>query len=287
MAVRRNVRLRREYLYRKGLEGKERAIYERKQLLKRALESGKSIATEIRSDLPTLKREMEYDDANDALRTPLDDEYQKAGMFDPKIAITTSRDPSSRLKKFAQEMRLMCPNAIRLNRGKHTVGDLVESARSNDYTDLIMVNETRGEPDGLVICHLPYGPTAYFSIQNCVLRHDIEDRATISEAYPHIITSGFESSIGSRISDILRYLFPVPKPDSKRIITFSNTQDFISFRHHVYQRENGEIELKECGPRFEMQLYQIKLGTLDQTEAENEWVLRPYMNTAKKRRVMG
>jgi U3 small nucleolar ribonucleoprotein protein IMP4 len=29
---------------------------------------------------------------------------------------------------------------------------------------------------------------------------------------------------------------------------------------------------------------QIRLGTLDQTEAENEWVLKPYMNTAKKQK---
>lgn len=30
-------------------------------------------------------------------------------------------------------------------------------------------------------------------------------------------------------------------------------------------------------------VYQIKLGTVDQTEAETEWVSKPYMNTAKKR----
>lgn len=30
----------------------------------------------------------------------------------------------------------------------------------------------------------------------------------------------------------------------------------------------------------------IKLGTMDMPEAETEWLLRPYMNTAKKRRVL-
>lgn len=39
MSVRRNVRLRREYLYRKGLEGKERALYDHKQQLKEAIRS--------------------------------------------------------------------------------------------------------------------------------------------------------------------------------------------------------------------------------------------------------
>ena len=50
--------------------------------------------------------------------------------------------------------------------------------------------------------------------------------------------------------------------------------------------ETGEIALDEVGPRFELRPFQITLGTIDQKEAEVEWVLRPYMNTAKKRQVL-
>lgn len=161
-----------------------------------------------------------------------------------------------------------------------------------------------------MVCHLPYGPTAYFSLSSTVLRHDIEDRATVSEAYPHLIINQFETPLvctlvtcyctfmsdagahvyrfmqGQRVANILKHLFPVPKPDAKRVITLSNDNDFVSFRHHVFKVTGREVELQECGPRFELQLYQVKLGTLDQKEAENEWVLRPYMNSAKKRRVL-
>ena len=42
----------------------------------------------------------------------------------------------------------------------------------------------------------------------------------------------------------------------------------------------------EVGPRFEMRLYQLRLGTLDQKEAEYEYVLGPYQNTATKRQVL-
>lgn len=59
------------------------------------------------------------------------------------------------------------------------VTELVESCRSHDFTDLVMVHEHRGEPDGLVVCHLPYGPTAYFGIFNTVLRHDIGDKKQV------------------------------------------------------------------------------------------------------------
>jgi U3 small nucleolar ribonucleoprotein protein IMP4 len=53
----------------------------------------------------------------------------------------------------------------------------------------------------------------------------------------------------------------------------------------VYEKPGGvkSIDLKEVGPRFELRLYQIKLGTVDQVEAQSEWVMRPYMNTARKR----
>jgi hypothetical protein len=46
MALRRNQRLRREYLYAKSLEGKEKDMYERKQRIKAALagECGKDTA---------------------------------------------------------------------------------------------------------------------------------------------------------------------------------------------------------------------------------------------------
>ena len=38
-------------------------------------------------------------------------------MEDPKVCVTTSRDPSSRLKMFIKEIKLIIPNAQRVNRG--------------------------------------------------------------------------------------------------------------------------------------------------------------------------
>lgn len=36
--------------------------------------------------------------------------------------------------------------------------------------------------------------------------------------------------LGQRTANILKHLFPVPKPDTKRIVTFGNQSDYISFR---------------------------------------------------------
>lgn len=144
----------------------------------------------------------------------------------------------------------------------------------------------------MVVCHLPYGPTAFFGLFNTVLRHDIGQKkevGTISESYPHLVLDNLGSNLGKRIANVLKHLFPVPKDESKRVITFANRDDYISFRHHTYVMPKGasSVELTECGPRFELKLYQIKLGTMDQQHVENEWVLRSYTRSTKKAKLAG
>jgi U3 small nucleolar ribonucleoprotein protein IMP4 len=99
--------------------------------------------------------------------THIDSEYSRAGIMDPKIILTTSRDPSSKLLQFAKvrrvitaippffflvhshlskEMRLVFPNSYRINRGNYVVKDLAEACRANDVTDLIVLHEHRGTP---------------------------------------------------------------------------------------------------------------------------------------------
>jgi len=182
-------------------------------------------------------------------------------------------------------MKLIIPNATRVNRGSYVLKDLVKICQTNNFTDLVMVHETRGEPDGLIISHMPYGPTTYFGLNNVILRHDLKDKVDpVSEAYPHLIMDNFGTKLGDRISDVLKHIFPMPKIDSKRIVTLSNRDDFISFRHHLYRKpEFNQVETKELGPRFELKPYQIVLGTVDQVNAQKEWVLRPYMNSSKKK----
>ena len=124
----------------------------------------------------------------------------------------------------------------------------------------------------MIVSHFPHGPTVYFTLHNVQLRHDIASykSSTVSEQYPHLIFENFSSKLGERIQDVLKYLFPVPKEDSKRVMTFSNEDDFISFRcvcqssilspyltlvcrHHVFMKITPkQIQLAEVGPRFEM-----------------------------------
>ncbi|KAL6659001.1 hypothetical protein ACP70R_003041 [Stipagrostis hirtigluma subsp. patula] len=291
--LRRNQRMRREYIYRKSLEGPEKEQYEKKRRIREALEEGKPIPTELRNEEHQLRKQIDLEDQERAVpRSMIDDEYATANTREPKILLTTSRNPSAPLIQFVKELKVVFPNSQRMNRGGQVISEIVESCRSHDITDLILVHEHRGQPDGLIVSHLPNGPTAYFGLLNVVTRHDIKDRKAMgkmSEAYPHLVMDNFSTKIGERTATIIKHLFPVPKPESKRIITFANRDDYISFRHHVYEKHGGpkSLDLKEVGPRFELRLYQIIQGTVDQNEAKKEFVLRPYINTAKKQKTLG
>ena len=85
--------------------------------------AGKPIGTELRGESNDLRKELQYDDEETKgeidtlfvvlfdvycfcycteLKTHIDDEYAMAGVNDPKVLITTSREPSSRLSQVTQ-----------------------------------------------------------------------------------------------------------------------------------------------------------------------------------------
>lgn len=105
----------------------------------------------------------------------------------------------------------------------------------------------------------------------------------MSLAAPHLVLDGFSTALGKRVATVLRHLLPPPKSDTQRVLTFANREDHISFRHHTWSTERGNVELAEVGPRFELSMYRLQLGTIDMKEADNEWVRRDYKNTASKR----
>ncbi len=76
----------------------------------------------------------------------------------------------------------------------------------------------------------------------------------MSEAYPHLILHNFQTPLGKRVGNILKCLFPIPKPDTKHIVIFHNGNDFISFQNHMFSHVCGTdlVTLHEVGPRFQL-----------------------------------
>jgi hypothetical protein len=66
---------------------------------------GKDLPTELRASAVAMRADLPFDAAQVDPLTSVDYEYSRAGIRDPKIVVTTSRDPSSKLLQFSK----VCP----------------------------------------------------------------------------------------------------------------------------------------------------------------------------------
>lgn len=297
--LRRQARQRRDYLYRRSATLQQAETAAKRAALKQSLATGKPLDPSIANDAQ-LRRDYKFDESQPTLslaeELELDDEYAHlSGLVDPRILVTTSRSPSSRLGTFAKEIRLLLPTGIRLNRGNLILPNLVGSANAAGLSDIILLHEHRGIPSALTVSHLPHGPTASFSLHNVLLRHDLPEasQGTVSESYPHLIFEGFTTPLGKRIARILAHLFP-PRdsvgpqtPAQKlgnRVVTFRNRGDAVEMRHHVFVRDGYQsVQLAEVGPRMTMRLFEIRGGTIENKDGDVEWHLNQYTRTARKK----
>ncbi|KAJ4155630.1 hypothetical protein LMH87_000866 [Akanthomyces muscarius] len=295
MMIRKQARQRRDYLYRRAVLLRDAEISEKRAKMRSSLASGKPLDPTIAND-KSLRKDYQYDESvekSTAEELDLDDEYaQLSGIVDPRILVTTSRDPSARLSAFAKEIRLLLPTAIRMNRGNLILPELVRSAKSSGLSDVIVLHEHRGTPTAMTLSHFPHGPTVSFSLHNVVLRHDIPGsvRGTVSESYPHLIFDGFTTPLGKRIVKVLKHTFPPREPITtknkmgSRVVTFKNIDDSIEVRHHVFVRTGYDsVELAEVGPRMTMRPFEIRAGTLENKDGDVEWHLSQFTRTAKKK----
>ncbi|NXA14999.1 IMP4 protein, partial [Sapayoa aenigma] len=267
--LRRQARERREYLQRRAREQQLQRQRERRESLRRALDENRLLPTELRHEALALQKEIEFDAPGEAQGNH-DDEYRWVGLEPPKVMVTTSRDPSARLRLFAKELCLLLPGARRMNRGRAELGALVGACRAAGVTDLLVLHETRGRPG-----------------HGAVLRQEVGGLGGAPLAAPHLLLLHLDSPLGKRVGTILKHLFPVPRPDSRRVVTFANEDDVILVRNHMYRRQGRMVELEEVGPRFQLRPYLIRLGTLEQGDAADvEWRWHPYTATAPKRHLL-
>lgn len=271
-------------------------INDKRAKLRASLASGKPLDPDIAND-KKLREDYKYDESRPDLNVneelDLDDEYsQLSGIVDPRVLVTTSRNPSTRLSSFAKEIRLLLPTAIRLNRGNLILPNLVQSAQASGLSDIVLLHENRGVPKALSLSHFPHGPTITFTLYNVVLRQDIPNsaRGTVSESYPHLIFEGFTSRLGLRIVRILKHIFPPREAATNksklgsRVITFRNIEDSIEVRHHVFvMTGHNSVELAEVGPRMTMKCFEIRGGTLENKDGDVEWRLNQYTRTSRKK----
>jgi len=203
----------------------------------------------------------------------------------PKILVTTNKNPHGRAFQLIREFTKMIPNTHYYKRRDYNIKQIVEYCKHQNWTDIIIVHERKKNPDSMTFIHLPNGPTAYFKLSGVVYQKDIPDRVESSASRSEIILNNFNTRLGHSVGRMFAALLPHdPNFQGRQVITFHNQRDFIFVRFHKYLFENGQrVNLREIGPRFTLKLQWLQKGTFDTKHGEYEWHHKTHMDTSRRR----
>lgn len=224
--------------------------------------------------------EVQQDEAQDEMASF----FAKARC--PKVLITTTEKPHGRTIKFCSEFHHVVPNSTVYYRRSLDLKKIIPQAIKREYTDIIVVNEDNKQPNGLLICHLPDGPTAHFKLSSLRLCSEIKNCGGVTKHHPEVILNNFNTRLGHSVGRLLASVFPYdPEFQGRRCVTFHNQRDFIFFRHHRYQfRNEKRVGLHELGPKFTLKLRSLQKGTFDSKFGEYEWVYKRHeMETSRRK----
>ncbi|XP_076044351.1 ribosome production factor 1-like [Oratosquilla oratoria] len=259
------------------------------------------IKTELRmgSDAPPKKEPHTIDSLREPDHTVVEDEDEEleqeeatdsyaayySKSYVPKLLITCSDNPHSKTIAFIRELCRIIPGSEPRWRKRSSIKKMVKSAAKEGFTDIIVVNEDKRIPNGLLVIHLPEGPTALFRLSNVRVCKDIHRKfQEISPHRPEVILNNFRTRLGRVIARMLGALFHYePEFKGRQVCTFHNQRDYIFFRHHRYEfkTEFKKVKLRELGPRFTLRLQWLQQGAF---EGDYEWVLKRHdMETSRRR----
>ena len=253
----------------------------------------------------TMIDNKEHDDEIEAEEK--DDEF--AEHFDksrpPNVLLTTSYKCTKVMYKFMADMLEVFPAATYYKRKGYHLKKIIDYASNREFTDLVVFNEDRKKVNGMLVIHLPAGPTATFRLSSLVLSSDIKGHGRATPHKPELILNNFDTMLGHRIGRMFASLFcQDPTFKGRRVVTMHNQRDFIFFRHHRYifeekeqkkveKQANGKMKkvtvptvkarLQELGPRFTLKLQSLQKGTFDTKGGEFEWVHKSEMDTSRRK----
>lgn len=220
------------------------------------------------------------DSENEEIRKELEtDEFSEYfnKSYEPKVLITYSDNPCSRTRGFAKELTQIIPNSLATTRHRNNVKKICQSAEREGYTDVLILNENRKKVNGLLVIHLPHGPTAHFKVSNVKLTKDLKRKLSDFTSHrPEVILTNFTTRLGTTIGRMLGAIFHYePQFRGRRAVTFHNQRDYIFFRHHRYEfdKDGKRARLLELGPRFTLKLRSLQQGLFESKTADYEWMI--------------
>ena len=230
------------------------------------------------SDNEELRKELEIDDFSEYF----------AREYTPKVLITYADNPVTKTRKFGIELARIIPNALAKIRNRSSIKKMVKSAIRENFTDIIVINENNREPNGMVVVHLPNGPTAHFKLSNVRITKEIRrSHLEFTKHRPEVILTNFTTRLGLSVGRMLGALFHHdPEFKGRRAVTFHNQRDYIFFRHHRYEfaKDGSRAKLRELGPRFTLKLRSLQEGTFDSKYGDYDWMITNKRHAMEGRR---
>eukprot|EP00747_Dinoflagellata_sp_TGD_P186263 gnl/TRDRNA2_/TRDRNA2_43198_c0_seq1.p2 gnl/TRDRNA2_/TRDRNA2_43198_c0~~gnl/TRDRNA2_/TRDRNA2_43198_c0_seq1.p2 ORF type:complete len:337 (-),score=77.79 gnl/TRDRNA2_/TRDRNA2_43198_c0_seq1:184-1194(-) len=225
--------------------------------------------------------EVEGDEAFDEF-----EKYFNQGKT-PRVLITTQQHPSGKMFNLLKELACVIPNCAYHPRKDYSFKQICSFASKRDFTDIMLFHEKAKVVQGVYLCHLPNGPTAYFRLTRLKLGQEMKGGATCNASHnPELILNNFTTRLGRRIGRQLAAIFPqAPDFKGRRTVTFHNQRDFIFFRHYryIFKKDGTKVGLKEIGPRFTLKLRYLQHGTFNAKQGEYEYIWRPDSQVSRKR----
>lgn len=245
-----------------------------------------------------------------------------AGHFalerEPKVLLTTSLTATKATYALASELLDVLPRCVFYKRNGYALKKICEYAERRGFSDVAVLHEDRHEVVGLLVTHLPDGPTARFALSRLVLGQKIRGSAVATSHRPELALNNFTTKLGTRVGRLFASLFHQdPNFRGRRVVTFHAQRDYIFFRHHRYifeakqpPKPGSELErqlqaaaddpdapppplsdlvkvrLQEIGPRFTLRLVELQKGVYDPTQGEFEWVPKRDKEQTKKHFVL-
>jgi len=170
------------------------------------------------------------------------------------ILLTTSRQPTERIRTLCRELVRVIPNALRVNRGKLSLDGVTEKALEFGANRIIIIDRWKGGPGKIQFFHagseglIPVPPTIYVS--GARLQREFKSR--VGKIRPLTLTASSEGSQTGKLAEALSNFLEVPKSTEERVSSVYQASI------HVSSDASGSVQITfrllpegvEVGPRI-------------------------------------
>lgn len=174
-----------------------------------------------------------------------------------RIALSSSRDPSIRVRQFLNELAESIPNSVKINRGRMSLDELVVRAMEKRAKYIFYVMTRKGNPLAFKFIEIDYENSTYrwmpfvIKLIGVKLIVDMPVRRAIKRKAKSAIIVMFDYH---EVGDILSQILNIPVIYTRNLDQLQGKYDTIIVVRPVYNRPDftGEIQFldgEDFGPK--------------------------------------